>query len=222
MQAPRLARKEQARVTRAKLYDAAMNLFNKRGYERVTVDEICARAGVSKGAFYAHFKSKDQVCLEIFMQADGYYEEVFPLLEKEKTYRDKVSAFARAALANIEKTGVMVMRISYYGQIAPGKKKAAIASRDRSLYKLTERLVREGQEQGEVRTDIPSGMIAENIIHAIRGMVYDWCQQNGKFDLQEYGQVLMQMFFDGLRPRSNASGNLIRQTSRRSFKHLEV
>jgi AcrR family transcriptional regulator len=199
METAKLTRKEQAQKTRQRLFDAAMYLFDKRGYDRVTVEEICAKAGVSKGAFYTHFKSKDQVVLDTFLKADGYYEEVFPLLEQENAYRDKVIAFARAALSNIEKTGVMVMRISYYGQIAPGQKRAAIASRGRSLYRLAEKLVSEGQEKGEVRTDIPSGMIAENIIHAIRGVVYDWCQQNGKFDLQEYGQVLMQMLFDGLR-----------------------
>jgi hypothetical protein len=41
-------------------------------------------------------------------------------------------------------------------------------------------------------------MIAENIIHAIRGIVYDWCQQDGKFNLKEYGLVLMQMLSEGL------------------------
>jgi AcrR family transcriptional regulator len=198
MKNAKLTRKQKAERTRQKLFDTAIGLFDKRGYDRVTVDEICARAGVSKGAFYNHFKSKDQVVLETFMQADSYYEQVFPLLEQEDTYLGKAGVFARAALANIERTGVMVMRISYHGQIAPGLTSTPIASRERALYRLTEQVVKAGQAEGEIRSDIPSGMIAENIIHAIRGMVYDWCQQDGRFDLQEYGRVLIQMLFEGL------------------------
>jgi AcrR family transcriptional regulator len=199
MKKARLTRKQQAEQTRQRLFNTAMGLFDKKGYDRVTVDEICAKAGVSKGAFYNHFKSKDQVVLETFMQADNYYEQVFPQLEKEDTYMGKARVFAGAALANIEKTGVMVMRISYHGQIAPGVKSTPIASRDRALYRLAEQLVKAGQASGEIRTDIPSSMIAENIIHAIRGLVYDWCQQDGKFDLQDYGLVLMRMITEGLR-----------------------
>jgi AcrR family transcriptional regulator len=198
MKKANLTRKQQAEQTRQKLFDTAMSLFDKRGYDRVTVDDICAKAGVSKGAFYNHFKSKDQVVLETFMQADNYYEQVFPMLEQEETYLGKAMVFARAALANIERTGVMVMRISYHGQIAPGLKSTPIASRERALYQLTEVLVEEGQASGEIRSDLPSSMIAENIIHAIRGIVYDWCQQDGKFNLQEYGRVLMQMLIEGL------------------------
>jgi TetR/AcrR family transcriptional regulator, fatty acid metabolism regulator protein len=201
MNKARLTRKQQAEQTRQRLFDSAMSLFDKKGYDRVTVDEICAKAGVSKGAFYNHFNSKDQVVLETFMQADSYYEQVFPMLENEDTYLGKARVFAAAALANIEKTGVMVMRISYHGQIAPGVTSTPIASRDRALYRLAEQLAKAGQASGEVRTDIPSPMIAENIIHAIRGLVYDWCQQDGKFDLQEYGRFLMQMLTEGLLPR---------------------
>jgi len=205
MEEAKLTRKQQAEKTRQRLFDIAMSLFDKRGYDSVTVDEICATAGVSKGAFYNYFKSKDQVVLETFMQADSFYEDVFPLLEREDTYRGKAMVFAKAALSNIEKTGVLVMRISYHGQIAPDVKSTPIASRERALYKLTEILVKKGQAAGEVRTDIPSAMIAENIIHAIRGIVYDWCQQEGGFDLQEYGLVLMQMLFEGLLEDSRPS-----------------
>lgn len=51
--------------TLEKLVDAALHLFGEAGYERATVDRICAEAGFSKGAFYAHFKSKEELFLHI-------------------------------------------------------------------------------------------------------------------------------------------------------------
>jgi len=44
---------------RQKLLDAALSLIREKGYSATSVDDICAQAGVTKGAFFHHFKSKD-------------------------------------------------------------------------------------------------------------------------------------------------------------------
>jgi TetR/AcrR family transcriptional repressor of nem operon len=44
---------------RRKLLDAALSLIREKGYSSTSVDELCARAGVTKGAFFHHFRSKD-------------------------------------------------------------------------------------------------------------------------------------------------------------------
>ena len=51
--------------TRSHLLDVAGELFAERGYDATSVAGICARAGVTKGAFYHHFKSKQAVFLEL-------------------------------------------------------------------------------------------------------------------------------------------------------------
>jgi len=49
----------QKRDARQKLLDAALTVIRTKGYSATTVDELCAAAGVTKGAFFHHFKSKD-------------------------------------------------------------------------------------------------------------------------------------------------------------------
>jgi TetR/AcrR family transcriptional repressor of nem operon len=44
---------------RPKLLDAALSLIREKGYAATSVDELCERAGVTKGAFFHHFRSKD-------------------------------------------------------------------------------------------------------------------------------------------------------------------
>jgi len=51
--------------TRAHILDAAGELFAERGYDATSVADICAQAGVTKGAFYHHFASKQAVFLEL-------------------------------------------------------------------------------------------------------------------------------------------------------------
>lgn len=52
-------------LTRQKLLDSALNAFLQEGYSKVTIEAICEDAGYSRGAFYAHFTSKEDVFLEI-------------------------------------------------------------------------------------------------------------------------------------------------------------
>lgn len=51
--------------TAARILDAAADCFAQEGYDATGVAEICARAGVSKGAFYHHFPSKQSVFLTL-------------------------------------------------------------------------------------------------------------------------------------------------------------
>jgi TetR/AcrR family transcriptional repressor of nem operon len=46
---------------RTRLLDAALSVIRARGYSATSVDELCAAAGFTKGAFFHHFKSKDEL-----------------------------------------------------------------------------------------------------------------------------------------------------------------
>jgi TetR/AcrR family transcriptional repressor of nem operon len=48
---------------RSKLLDAALMVIRAKGYSATTVDELCTAAGVTKGAFFHHFKSKDDLAV---------------------------------------------------------------------------------------------------------------------------------------------------------------
>jgi len=55
------AQTNQLPETKRKLVDAGVSLMRHRGFNATTVDDICAAAGVTKGAFFHYFKSKDDL-----------------------------------------------------------------------------------------------------------------------------------------------------------------
>jgi TetR/AcrR family transcriptional repressor of nem operon len=65
--------------SKTKLLDAALTVIRTKGYSATTVDDICHSAGVTKGSFFHHFKSKDELALaaaEHFSQmADGLFAQ---------------------------------------------------------------------------------------------------------------------------------------------------
>ena len=48
-------------TARDRLLDAALRIIREKGYAATTVDDLCAAAGVTKGAFFHHFKNKDEL-----------------------------------------------------------------------------------------------------------------------------------------------------------------
>src|SRR6185295_17304241 len=55
--------------TRQAIYEAAMALFVARGYDAVTVEDVCRNADVAKGTFFLHFPTKDALLSEYGREA---------------------------------------------------------------------------------------------------------------------------------------------------------
>jgi len=70
--------------SRTRLLDAAMQVIRARGYSGTTVDDICAAAGLTKGAFFHHFKSKEELALA----AAAHFSEMAERLFSAAPYRD--------------------------------------------------------------------------------------------------------------------------------------
>ncbi|HEX9711539.1 MAG TPA: TetR/AcrR family transcriptional regulator [Actinomycetota bacterium] len=62
---------EQAEATRAELVRVAQALFSERGYEATPIEEVLARAGVSKGALYHHFPNKEALFEAVFRTCEA-------------------------------------------------------------------------------------------------------------------------------------------------------
>jgi TetR/AcrR family transcriptional regulator, transcriptional repressor for nem operon len=68
--------------SKRKLLDAAFDLIRTKGYSATRVEDICAAAGVTKGSFFYHFKSKEDLALE----AAAYWSAVTSDLFREAPY----------------------------------------------------------------------------------------------------------------------------------------
>jgi len=83
---------------RQKLVKTAFDLFASKGFRNVSLDVIASKAGVTKGAFYWHFKSKKEL---ILAACDYYYEqwkkEAETIISKESSPRCQLEGVIRMA-----------------------------------------------------------------------------------------------------------------------------
>jgi TetR/AcrR family transcriptional repressor of nem operon len=74
-----------------KLLEAALSVIRTKGYSATTVDELCAAAGVTKGAFFHHFKNKD----ELGVAAAAYWSETTGAMFASAPYHDHADPLDR-------------------------------------------------------------------------------------------------------------------------------
>lgn len=95
---PKQARSKQ---TKEKIVQAAIRLFQERGYEKTTSNDIASDAGVSVGSFYVYFTDKRQLLLTIFDRlADELYKNIFDGLKPEHLFDSDLRRRIRHAVAS--------------------------------------------------------------------------------------------------------------------------
>lgn len=74
----RQRRKEQAQQTEQAILQAAMELARENSFDKVSVRDICQRAGITTGAFYHHFRSKEDLLSRGFSPWAGTWRRPCP------------------------------------------------------------------------------------------------------------------------------------------------
>lgn len=96
-------RNKRGETSRAAIFQAALDLFQERGYEATTMRAIAERAGVSLGSSYHYFPAKEHLVLEFYRHTHVLHREVIePLLAREKDFGARLRGAIRAIVVTCE------------------------------------------------------------------------------------------------------------------------
>lgn len=184
----------QADRTQKKIYDISISLMEKKGFNGITIEEICQKAGVSIGTFYNYFKSKDDIFFDIYKRADEYFEKtVSPSLKdlNIKSAEKTVRFFKYYAHYN-QKRGLENITQLY------NTKNRFFTIKGRYMQNLLIEIISEGQALKQFTNSMTPDEITDYLFIASRGVVYDWCIHEAKYDLEqkmkEYMEKLVMIF----------------------------
>jgi TetR/AcrR family transcriptional regulator, transcriptional repressor for nem operon len=68
---------DQQHESKTKLLMATLNVIRARGYAATRIDDVCQEAGVTKGSFFHHFKSKEELAMEALAYWAEMTDEIF-------------------------------------------------------------------------------------------------------------------------------------------------
>lgn len=106
--------------TRAEILDHAGRLFRLRGYAGTSIDDVMLAAGLTRGAFYAHFKSKDELFGEALRAGTGLRNRLVggDPLAVLKAYLDKQELVPSAPTCNLATLPSDIARAGVPAQLA--------------------------------------------------------------------------------------------------------
>ena len=142
----------------SKLLKAAGSLFLKHGIRRVSVEEICQEAGVSKMTFYRHFRNKDDIALMTLGKFfDERMEKIEAILGSRLPFEEKIRRIVDLKMEGLKGTSnemvreVLTDRESVAGKFL-GELQARQTRKVRELYVGF-------QKNGDIRKDIKVDLI---------------------------------------------------------------
>lgn len=183
-------RKKQAAETKMKIYEAAKKLYLVKNVDDVSVDSIVKKAGVSKGSFYVHYESKAalvSILIKDYVgETDIDYKTYLESISQDRSTLDTIILLTEKiadVLAN--KIGHDNMKRLYKSHLTSSISSEPAMSYNRELYKMFDKILSDGIRKGEIRLDIPSTILANHLILAIRGITFEWCIRYPDFNLRE-------------------------------------
>lgn len=183
-----------------RLMAAATRLFAERGYDRTSVQEIVEAAGVTKGALYHYFGSKDDLLHEIYGRLLRLQQE---RLDRVADSGSGVEERVRAAAADVVVTTIenlddaMIFFRSMH-QLSDEKQKQVRAER-RRYHERFRALVEEGQRAGVFTDETPADLVVDYHFGSVHHLS-SWYRPDGRLTPQQVADHLAGLLMRALRP----------------------
>jgi AcrR family transcriptional regulator len=190
--------------TKDKILKCATVLFKEQGFEDTSVDSIMKKAGLSKGSFYVHFNSKDEIiaCFintvisKINMDLDSLmhsFKDDTPVTPTLFKILEMVS------INKVEELGYLLNRNAAIIQINKALNYDLFMNYNKSIYRAVFRLVTLGIEKGEFNKEYSADTIASDIVTTVRGFIFEWISTYPDMDLNHSMQEHFKIYLAGLR-----------------------
>ena len=167
-------RERRREETRKRLYEASLRIFRRQGVGPTRIDEIASEAGVSRGTFYFHFPSKEDVLLQLLRDSQEHMVDDLEDLDPDSTLPQVLERVAVLMARQWEDDAALLAQI---GMVALKRTAANLADLEES-HPVQGALVpwfEAAAERGEVGDLIPPVLLTEFFLVNMFGAALAWC-----------------------------------------------
>ena len=172
---------EKVSLLQDKIADAAVGLFRARGYESVSVGDICAAAGVARSSFYRAFSCKNDIIRRIFEHTDANsIVSVEELLAAENDFErmwiigDRYISLSRSLGPELSNTFMCMTARGEIDLLALGH----------SVDSWFIRLTRNCQKTGIIRSKEPAELLGPLMVDMVYHELYVWGMRKGYYPIR--------------------------------------
>jgi AcrR family transcriptional regulator len=182
------------------ILEAAIRVFSRRGFHVARMDDIVQESGLSKGALYWYFKSKDEIIAAILSNLfDQELDTLRELQDAPGPARERMIEFTRRAIADMQVLLLMRPIVHEFYAIAFRQPavRDALKNYFRRYVQMIVPFIQQGVDHGEFRpVDALEATLAIGAI--IEGTLLLWVYDPETVDLEKHIVTSMQLLLDGL------------------------
>ena len=169
-----LRRERRKLEVRGRIVDAAIELFDERGFEATKVADICERADVVNKTFFNHFPTKQHLLREIAeSQITVLFADIAAVRERYATTRERIEAFFERIANNVEAAGPM--RRELVTEMIHATESSGDGSvQSRRLQEAFAGIIRDGRVSGDVRADHAIATQADIVLGTFYALMFGW------------------------------------------------
>jgi len=176
---------------------ASVAVFNERGYDGTSMEDLSARLGIGKSSIYHHVESKEEL-LRLALD-----EALVGLEEVAQQVRDQAGpAVQRLEMLLRRSVTVLVDRLPYVTLLLRVRGNSEVErqalTRRRRLDHLVADLVSEAVGDGALRPDLDPAVVARLLFGTVNSLT-EWLKPTSEQTAVKLGDVLCSLVFDGLR-----------------------
>ncbi|MBN8234566.1 TetR family transcriptional regulator [Halobacillus kuroshimensis] len=188
---------------RSTILETSLQLFDEHGFHGVTVNQIVAASGTSKGGFYHHFQSKDEL---LFVIHDTFITYVLKEAGAANVIHTSPTAKIQAVIHSFVKVfDLYKPHISVFYQestyLKPAYEEKIKKKRD-EFKDIIFGIIHEGQAGGDFRKELPLEVTAMAVLGMVN-WIYKWYQQDGRYSIDEIAEVYIDLILHFLLPGSS-------------------
>jgi AcrR family transcriptional regulator len=197
-------RQRRSAEIRERLFRAALALFAKKGFAETTVEDITEAADVGKGTFFNYFPSKDHILIAFGEMQLGKLEAAVAELRRTNGairdfLRSLVDRMTQEPTRNPE-----IIRAVLQAYLSTTPVREVMVDLQKRVQAHHTELMRLGQQQGEIRDDLPAEEIAYVFRQTIFGTLLIWSLY-GDATLHARIESAFNVLWTGMRPRSGVT-----------------
>jgi AcrR family transcriptional regulator len=185
--------------TRELITQITVQLVNEKGFDNVTIDDICAHASLTKGAIYYYAKSKEDILGQYLMEEIGKVDRdrrmhFSKILLEEDSFTQLlllVNPLLDVCITIGPEIILQVMLANYKGQYV-----TSLVGRGNEDNEIITHLIEKGQKQGIIKNNQKPDLLCEIVGDAMYGMMFYWCHSNAEFDLHQKVEEFLRGILD--------------------------
>jgi AcrR family transcriptional regulator len=179
------------------LLAVAVTVFNERGYEATSMDELALRAGVTKSAIYHHVPGKEELLrLAVDRALDGLFAVTREPGATTGAAIDRLEHVVRGSIRVLTAElpfVTLLLRVRGNTDV-----ERAAVERRREFNRVVSDLVRAARQEGSVRPDVDPAVIGRLLFGTVNSLT-EWYRPGGPLSADDLADALVSTTFDGLR-----------------------